>query len=198
MSGSRPAGIDCLLGQSLTWWFEVISNGRSGQFWRSPCFGIATLCAVMRGVISTDLTVRGTSRSHSTVWPGTSDLISCQRRRPSRIPTHTRAVRSKHGNAVTAIDETWDEQQGKMVPRKQLQSRACFIATAAYGDIDAPEVEQLRRFRDKSLMTNPVGRGFVKAYYRISPPFARLIARKPHLRMAARKVLDVVRRKAAL
>ncbi|MHC4937539.1 MAG: CFI-box-CTERM domain-containing protein [Planctomycetota bacterium] len=100
--------------------------------------------------------------------------------------------------AVTAIDETWDEQQGKMVPRKQLESRACFIATAAYGDIDAPEVEQLRRFRDKSLMTNPVGRGFVKAYYRISPPFARLIARKPHLRMAARKVLDVVRRKAAL
>lgn len=100
--------------------------------------------------------------------------------------------------ACTSIDETWDEQQGKMVQRKPVTGRACFIATAAYGDIDAPEVEQLRKFRDKSLMTNPFGRGFVKAYYRVSPPFARLIARKPALRMAARKVLDAVRGKAAL
>ena len=100
--------------------------------------------------------------------------------------------------AVTSIDETWDEHQGKMVPRKTVMGRACFIATAAYGDIDAPEVDQLRRFRDRSLMTNAFGRGFVKAYYRVSPPLARLIARKPRFRLAARKVLDVVRRRAAL
>lgn len=99
--------------------------------------------------------------------------------------------------AVTSIDETWDEAQGKMVPRKPVQSRACFIATAAYGDIDAPEVQQLRDFRDRSLMTNPFGRGFVNVYYRVSPPIAKLIAKKPTLRMAARKVLDVVRRRAA-
>ena len=60
--------------------------------------------------------------------------------------------------AVTSIDETWDEQQGKMVKRQKVESRMCFIATAAYGDIDAPEVEQLRQFRDNSLMTNPIGR----------------------------------------
>jgi hypothetical protein len=99
--------------------------------------------------------------------------------------------------AVTAIDETWDEQQGKMVKRNKVESRMCFIATAAYGDIDAPEVEQLRQFRDSSLMTNPFGRGFVAAYYRMSPPVARLIARKPRLRLVARKVLDALRSKAA-
>jgi len=99
--------------------------------------------------------------------------------------------------AVTSIDETWDEQQGKMVKRTKVESRMCFIATAAYGDIDAPEVEQLRKFRDRSLMSNPFGRGFVAAYYRMSPPVARLIARKPRLRLVARKVLDVLRSRAA-
>jgi len=107
--------------------------------------------------------------------------------------------------AVTSIDETWDENQGKYVKRnkagaqnKVQSSRMCFIATAAYGDIDAPEVEQLREFRDNSLMTNSFGRSFVRAYYTVSPPIARLIARKPTLRLVARKVLDVLRNKAAL
>ena len=87
---------------------------------------------------------------------------------------------------------------GRLVKRQKVESRMCFIATAAYGDIDAPEVEQLRRFRDNSLMTNPFGRGFVRMYYRMSPPIARLIARKPKLRMATRKVLDAFRKSAAL
>jgi len=100
--------------------------------------------------------------------------------------------------AVTAIDETWDENEAKRGAVAQPSSRMCFIATAAYGDIDAPEVEQLRRFRDRSLMTNPLGRGFVRAYYTVSPPIARLIARKPRLRLATRKVLDLFRNKAAL
>jgi len=100
--------------------------------------------------------------------------------------------------AVTSIDEDWQEEQEKKGERPPVTGGACFIATAAYGDVDAPEVEQLRRFRDRSLLTNPFGRGFVKAYYRISPPFARMIARRPTWRMAARKVLDVVRRRAAL
>jgi len=100
--------------------------------------------------------------------------------------------------AVTSIDDEWEEEQERNGQRQPVTGRACFIATAAYGDIDAPEVEQLRRFRDRRLLTNPFGRGFVKAYYRISPPFARLIARKPALRMAARKALDVLRRRAAL
>jgi hypothetical protein len=98
--------------------------------------------------------------------------------------------------AVTSIDETWGETNAqKSAP---VHSRSCFIATAAYGDIDAPEVDQLRNFRDRSLLTNPFGRMFVRFYYRVSPPIARVIARRPGLRMATRKVLDLVRRRAAL
>jgi hypothetical protein len=78
-----------------------------------------------------------------------------------------------------------------------LKSRACFIATAAYGSPDAPEVEALRRFRDRRLLTSRPGAALVRLYYRVSPPFARLIARRPALRMAVRKTLDFITRRAA-
>lgn len=89
--------------------------------------------------------------------------------------------------AVTSLDE---EEEAR---RLEERSKACFIATAAYGSADAPEVESLRRFRDRHLLTNPVGTAFVRLYYRVSPPFARLIARRPRLRSAVRKTLDLLR-----
>ncbi len=93
--------------------------------------------------------------------------------------------------AVTSLDENAEEvRRGK---RRLLKSRACFIATAAYGDPDAPEVEGLRRFRDRHLLTNNLGTMFVRAYYRMSPPLARLIARRPHLRQLVRRAFDLFR-----
>ncbi len=48
----------------------------------------------------------------------------------------------------------------------------CFIATAAFGDIDAPQVEALRELRDKFLLRTSLGSQFVRSYYRWSPPVA--------------------------
>jgi M6 family metalloprotease-like protein len=62
----------------------------------------------------------------------------------------------------------------------------CFIATAAWGSPMAPEVELLRRFRDRVLLTNAPGRAFVAAYYRLSPPAADFISTRPALRAAVR------------
>ncbi len=98
--------------------------------------------------------------------------------------------------AVTSVDQDYDEKGREKA--RLAQSRACFIATAAYGSEDAPEVVQLRSFRDRHLLTNRFGVAFVRAYYRVSPPIARLIARKPKLRSAIRKTLDFFRSKAAL
>ena len=41
----------------------------------------------------------------------------------------------------------------------------CFVATTVYGDINAPEVNTLRDFRDNVLMKNTFGKAFVNFYY---------------------------------
>lgn len=41
----------------------------------------------------------------------------------------------------------------------------CFIATAVYGDRNAPEVQTLREFRDDVLARSLAGRLFISAYY---------------------------------
>ncbi|MFW6105384.1 MAG: CFI-box-CTERM domain-containing protein [Chloroflexota bacterium] len=63
---------------------------------------------------------------------------------------------------------------------------SCFIATAAYGTPMAKEVEILREFRDKYLMTNPVGKGLVDFYYKVSPPVAEFITKHPSLKPIVR------------
>jgi hypothetical protein len=62
----------------------------------------------------------------------------------------------------------------------------CFVATAAFGDFDAPEVVFLRAFRDKSLSRTVLGRCFIQVYYTISPPLAEVIAKSQWLRRFVR------------
>ncbi|MCX5990933.1 MAG: hypothetical protein NTZ04_01160 [Chloroflexi bacterium] len=62
----------------------------------------------------------------------------------------------------------------------------CFIATAAYGTPMASEIQVLRDFRDRYLVTNAPGRYFVSLYYKCSPPVARFIAHHDSLRAVVR------------
>ncbi len=65
----------------------------------------------------------------------------------------------------------------------------CFIATAAYGHYSADEVQLLRAFRDRHLLTNAPGRAFVAGYYRHSPQWARALKAHAWMKPAVRLAL---------
>lgn len=65
----------------------------------------------------------------------------------------------------------------------------CFVATAAYGSPLEARVAVLRRFRDRHLMTNALGRAFVRAYYALGPHAADAIRESETLRAVARAAL---------
>jgi len=89
----------------------------------------------------------------------------------------------------------WNLSQGKayidrlMKERNVVAKKACFVATACYGDEDAPEVVRLRRYRDEVLSGSVAGRAFIRAYYRLSPPLAAWIARSTSRRNWVRRCL---------
>lgn len=66
----------------------------------------------------------------------------------------------------------------------------CFIATAVYGDPNAPQVASLRRFRDEKLILNPGGYLLVKIYYQFSPPLAQYLQKKPYFAAPIRYLLN--------
>lgn len=79
----------------------------------------------------------------------------------------------------------------KTVIRELMYKRNhCFIATSAFEDLgQSPEVIYLRAFRGKVLMTNSVGRGLTKFYYRFSPSIARWLDRSPVFKPTIRRLI---------
>ena len=65
----------------------------------------------------------------------------------------------------------------------------CFVATAAYGSPLADEIGVFRRFRDRHLMTNELGRALVDAYYDYGPHAAEVVEANPAMAWIARAVL---------
>ena len=65
----------------------------------------------------------------------------------------------------------------------------CFIATAAYGSNMDKHVKILSEFRDRHLLTNPIGRVILHAYYKFSPPVANYLHKHPLARAVVRYAL---------
>ena len=72
----------------------------------------------------------------------------------------------------------------------QKKSEGCYIATMVYGDYDHSQVLVLRKFRDDKLLTNILGRIFVKLYYWTSPKLVKILQNHKLINIVIRKILD--------
>ena len=72
----------------------------------------------------------------------------------------------------------------------EVNTSACFVATAVYGSYDCPEVWTLRRFRDFTLDETWYGRLFIKTYYATSPTFVKYFGNVKLFKSQGRKLLD--------
>ena len=72
----------------------------------------------------------------------------------------------------------------------QNNSQNFYIATLAYQNIEHPQVEYLRKFRDNRLMKIYLGKVFIKLYYRFSPSLVNLLGNKPTINYLLRTLLN--------
>lgn len=70
------------------------------------------------------------------------------------------------------------------------RNKSCFVATTIYGDIDHPQVQKLRNFRDARLNNSIAGRYFIKFYYFIGPTLALLPRSSKLAKRVLRHILD--------
>ena len=77
-------------------------------------------------------------------------------------------------------------EEGVPISGTGASGGGCFIATAAYDSKTDRHVTILTEFRDKHLLTNPIGRGIVDAYYTLSPPVASYLHKHPFARAVVR------------
>jgi len=71
----------------------------------------------------------------------------------------------------------------------------CFMQPIFSGitaSADNNEIIALRHFRDKNLLTNPLGEIFVGTYYKVAPPIAKLIMKYPSCKGILRGMLKPV------
>ncbi|KAF7962795.1 hypothetical protein AWV80_17510 [Cupriavidus sp. UYMU48A] len=91
---------------------------------------------------------------------------------------------------LTRQNVTSDIKTGAGNMRVESKSGAtCFVATAAYGDGDHPNVRFLRSFRDGWLQRRKSGRAFIDWYWRVGPKLAEVVGSREPLRLASRVAL---------
>ncbi|NTW66443.1 MAG: hypothetical protein HGB21_09095 [Nitrospirae bacterium] len=95
------------------------------------------------------------------------------------------AVESVRSNALDPAD-TYPEA---VDPYPALPNKGCFIATAAYGSYSASEVQALRAFRDRYLLTNGPGKAFVSWYNTYGPTGAQFLNDHPEWKPLVRAAL---------
>lgn len=74
--------------------------------------------------------------------------------------------------------------------KKAQDQKACYIATMVYKDINHPNVESLRQFRDSKLNKFFIGQLFINYYYEYSPNFVNKMKNCKKTNYLIKKILD--------
>lgn len=101
---------------------------------------------------------------------------------------HIEANRALNTGKFLSGHRITDEMQTSVGTRRidSRQGVACFVATACFGDTNAPEVVSLRCFRDSVLSKSTLGRGFIGWYYANGPILAEYTKKSTLLRYIGR------------
>ena len=84
-----------------------------------------------------------------------------------------------------------NSKEVKEIAKKlKVKTGMCFVATAVYGDSNAPEVLLFRNFRDDKLSKNSLGQLFISTYYKWGPSAALWLGSHPIIRRQIKYVLD--------
>jgi Tol biopolymer transport system component len=129
-------------------------------------------------------TTSGTSRDGGLY---SSDLLVLNLAKPE-FEFDVNAFLASLGLLNDLISDDDDDSPGKTVTTSS-SNKNCFIATAAFGSPLAGQVEILRQFRDKYLLTNALGQKFVAWYYNNGPIAANWIKDKPLAKVAVQAAL---------
>jgi len=90
------------------------------------------------------------------------------------------------------LEEIRNEHDKNQQNSSNNNSGGCFIATAAYGSYSENHVLILREFRDTVLSATASGRWFIRCYYKISPPIARMIESREFAKKVVRTLLKPI------
>jgi len=95
------------------------------------------------------------------------------------------------GRGFYMCAECYNEEapKSRQIEVNNKTKEGCFIATACYGDYNHPDVLILRNFRDDILLTNLLGKLFIKHYYNISPSIANKLKKRQLLSTLIKHVL---------
>ncbi|EKD08780.1 hypothetical protein SPLC1_S201810 [Arthrospira platensis C1] len=75
-------------------------------------------------------------------------------------------------------------------PTFEPNGGGCFVATAAYSTSIHPDLDTFRKFRDRTLLTNPWGRVLVSVYYQVGPQLAQFVNRSLYVKNIVRFWLE--------
>jgi len=157
--------------------------------WFSETTSSTTTATQVSTIFSPTVTVptTRTTKANTTLYSPTVTLTSTTTKETSTTTTSASATTTTSYSPTVTLTST------ATTFTTFLPIRPCIIASAAYGSELAPEVQSLRMFRDRKILSTFAGAQFMKIfnafYYSFSPTVASIIASSPVLAAVVRALV---------